>query len=393
MAEYGITDQGFVRKRLDEILETKNEGTRGVFGADINLAPQSPDGQINGLAALSDDQLWQIAEYAYNATDPAKATNAALSSLVKINYITRQGDKATRATLTALGTPGVNVPAGQLISAAGGSTTVRTLAAFTFSELGSASVLADCTVVGPVEIGANLLTNIDTPVFGWASVTNPAAALTGRLRETDAELRLRQQRSPGANSQNMVDSLYGLVGDVPGVTFLNVIDNKGDDIDPVTLLAGHSFEVIVVGGAPDELAQAIWRTMPFGIGNAGTSNGNAIDAQGHTQVVNYTIPADVPIYVIAEIHKRTGYPADGDANMKQAIVDYANGDLVQGREFIPGAPVIYSELYTPINTIPFHDIKGLFIGTAPAPVGEDNIPIDLRQASKFTTANIQIIEV
>jgi len=386
---FGLTDQGFSRKRLADILESKNQEVRGVFGPDINLNPQSPDGQINGLAALSDDQLWQIAEYTYNATDPDKATGAAQSSLVKLNYIQRQPAIATRVTLAAVGTPGVTVPAGRLIS--GGSVQVRTLAAFTFSVGGTAAPLADCTVTGPVEIPPDTLTVFDTPVAGWTSVTNPLEGRTGRHRETDGELRLRQRRSTGANSQNMIDSLYALVGDVDGVTYLNVIDNKGDDPD-ANGLAGHSFEVIVVGGDPDAIAQAIWRAMPFGIGNQGNTTGTAIDRNGHPQTVYYTIPTDVPIYVIAELLKHAQYPADGDALIKQAIVDYAEKRLVEGRGFSTGEDVIRTELYTPINSVPFHDILNLYIGIAPAPTGEDNIPIDLRQTSKFTVTNISIIE-
>lgn len=389
---YGLNEQGFSRKRLDEILEEKNQATRGVFGNDINLAPQSPDGQMNGLAALSDDQLWQIAEYSYNATDPDKATGPAQSSLVKLNYITRQPALATTVTLAATGTPGVTIQPGQLVGVAGGSVKVRTRTAFTFAGSGNATVVADVTETGPIEIEAGLLTVIETPVAGWNTVTNPLKALTGRNRETDAELRLRRERSKGANSQNMLDSLIGLVGDVPGVGFLNVLENRRDPVDPETGLPGHSFEVIVDGGDPTAIAQAIWRAFPFGIGDEGNTMAYATDRQGHLQPIQFTRPIDEPVYVIATIRKRAGYPSDGDDLLKQAIVDYANGDLVQGRGFGTGDDVIYSELYTPLNWVPFHDIVDLFIGLAPDPTERDNIPIGLRETSQFNVQNITILD-
>lgn len=389
---YGLNDQGFQRKRLDEILEEKNQATRGVFGNDINLAPQSPDGQINGLAALSDDQLWQIAEYAYNATDPHKATGPALSSLVKLNYITRQQALATSVTLASTGTPGVTIPAGQLVGMAGSNIRVRTRTAFTFGAGGNATVIADVTETGPITLPAGTMTIIDTPVAGWNTVTNPLQGLTGRDRETDAELRLRRSRSVGANSQNMIDSLYSLVGDVPGVTFLNVLQNREDVVDPDTGLKPHSFEVIVEGGDPALIAQAIWRAYPFGIADNGNTTAFATDRQGHLQTIQFTRPVDVPIYVIAVIRKREGYPADGDDLLKQAVVDYSEGNLVQGRGFNTGQDVIYSELYTPLNQVPFHDIVDLFIGTAPDPTERNNIPISLRETARFTVQNISIVE-
>lgn len=390
--DYGITDTGFNRKRLNEILASKNAGTISVFGEDINLAPQSPDGQINGLAALSDDQLWQIAELAYDATDPDKAVGDALSSLVKLNYITRQEEKASFVVLEGFSAAGVFLPAGQLVSVPGGSVRVRTRDGVTIPAGGSALIEADCTVAGPISIAAGLLTNIDTPVVGWDSVTNPSPAVAGRYRETDGQLRLRRARSVGTRSQGMVDSLRGRVGDVDGVLYLNVLDNKTDTTDS-NGLTPHSFEVIVTGGEPNAIAQAIWDTMPFGIGWQGNTTASAIDAQGIVQTVPFTRPVDVPIYMILNLHKRSDYPADGDTRIKEAIVSFAEGDLINGRGYTTGDDVIFTELYAPANVVEGMDIVSMFIGTAPAPAGAANIPIAIRETARFSTSRITINSV
>lgn len=386
----GYTSAGFERKRFDEILSDKNEAQKQVFGPDINLAPQSPDGQISGLAALSDDQLWQIAEYAVNATDPDNATGHTLSKLVEINFIERLGEAATRLIIRSTGTPGVTIPAGQIVGEENGSLTATTVSAFTFSSAGTADVVALLDVTGPQEVPDSTMRDIRTPQAGWISADNPAAGIVGRNRETDAELRLRRVRSIGTNSQNLIDSLIGRLGNLEGISHANVIQNRGDVVD-ANGLTPHSFEAIVVGGESNVIAQTIWETFPFGIGINGSTSGNAIDKQLVIQVVPFTRAAAVPIYVEVTLEKGSNYPGDGDDKIKQAIVDYSKGVLVQGRGFFVGDKVVYTELYTPVNTVPGQEIVSLKIGRAPGSLAEANVDITIREYSDFSTANITIV--
>lgn len=388
----GYTSAGFERKRFDEILSDKNEAQKQVFGPDINLAPQSPDGQISGLASLADDQLWQIAEYAVNATDPDNATGHTLSKLVEINFIERLGEAATRLIISCTGTPGVTIPVGQIIGEENGSLTATTISAFTFSSTGTADVVALLDVTGPQEVPAGTMRDIRTPQAGWISADNPSAGIVGRNRETDAELRLRRVRSIGTNSQNLIDSLIGRLGNLAGISHANVIQNRTDVVDSDGLTP-HSFEAIVVGGETNAIAQTIWETFPFGIGINGSTSGNAIDKQLVIQVVPFTRAAAVPIYVEVELEKGANYPGDGDDKIKQAIVDYSKGVLVQGRGFFVGDKVVYTELYTPVNTVPGQEIVSLKIGRAPGSLAEANVDITIREYSDFTVDHITIVGV
>ena len=73
---YGLTEDGFNRKRLDVIQQEKTEELKGVYGDELNTQPQSPAGQQIGIAAQSDDQLWQIAEAILQGMDPDTSTGA-----------------------------------------------------------------------------------------------------------------------------------------------------------------------------------------------------------------------------------------------------------------------------------------------------------------------------
>jgi Uncharacterized homolog of phage Mu protein gp47 len=385
----GYTPEGFERKRLPEILADKNQAQLAALGPDLNLAPETADGQISGLMALSDDQLWQIAEYAVNATDPDNATFATLSNLVKLNFIERLGPAPTMLVMALTGTPGVTIAAGQLIGEEDGSLTALTTAPFTFAVDGTANAAAALTITGPIEVAATTFTKIITPQAGWISATNPSVGIVGRDVETDAELRLRRARSTGTNSQNMIDSLKGKLANISGMVSSDVIENKTDVVD-ANGLTPHSFEAVVIGGDTNVIAQTIWDTYPFGIGWQGNTSGIAIDKQGTLQVVPFTRAVAVSVYVA--VHRTTlpGYPATGDADMKQAIVDYANGDLVPGRGFFMGDTVVRTELYTPVNTVPDHNITDVFIARTPAPAGTANLPMTVREYPTFLVANITV---
>ena len=66
MSDYGITETGFKRKRLDQILDELNGAVKAVFGDNFNVSPESPDGQINGVIAEVFANLWEGFEESYH---------------------------------------------------------------------------------------------------------------------------------------------------------------------------------------------------------------------------------------------------------------------------------------------------------------------------------------
>ena len=113
---FGLSDTGFSIKRLDDILADKNTAVTDVFGPDINLTPQSPDGQINGTLSESDADLWELALAVYNAFNPSAATGNALSALVQLNGINRAGATPSTVSLDLTGINTTVIPAGSLVS-------------------------------------------------------------------------------------------------------------------------------------------------------------------------------------------------------------------------------------------------------------------------------------
>lgn len=385
----GITSTGFKRKRLDEIKTDLEALFKSVYGNNLNTSPESPDGQIIGLLAGSFSDLWEIAEGAYNAFNPSAATGVTLSNLVQINGITRNEASSSIASLTFTGTDGTNIPSGTIISHVVSQEQFATQASVVITG-GAANVDAASVNTGLIEASAGTLTEIETPITGVNSVTNIEDANIGSERETDIELRARRLRSLAISAQSTVDSLYAVVSNLDFVTQVAVLENDTDITDS-NGLPPHSVQVIVVGGLDADIGNAIWLNKPAGINSFGDESVEIFDSQGLSHTINFSRPDTIDIYVRVELTKFSNYPADGDNLIKQAIVDYANGNLVNGRGFGLGDDVIFSELYTPINSIVGHQIDELYISVSPVPTSQSNIIIGIGEISNFTVDNIEII--
>lgn len=389
MSDFGISSTGFKRKRLDQLLEELNDETKAIFGDNFDVSAESPDGQINGTISESNANLWEIAEESYNAFNPSAATGVTLSNLVQLNGITRLPATSSRVGLTLSGTPGTIIPAGNLVSTSDSNSQFTTEVDITLDGGGLGSVFGAAVNTGPITALAGTVTVIDTPLTGWDSVTNSADATPGTNEETDVELRARRERSIARDAQAIIDAIFAGVSNTPGVTSVTVLENDTDVTD-INGLPPHSFEVIVVGGSDTDIGDVIWLKKPAGILSFGTTTVQIFDSQGIPHDISFARPTQVDIYVEVDVTAFSDYPADGDDQIKQAIVDYANGDLIAGRGFELSEDVIYTRLYTPINSVQGHEITGLRIGTSPNPTGTSNIPITATEISNFIISNIAV---
>lgn len=106
----------------------------------------------------------------------------------------------------------------------------------------SSPVTFQCQDVGPISCPANSLTEILTPIGGWASITNPTAGVTGRFIETDAELRIRRANSIRLAGNATVEAIRAhLLQNVPGVTSALVFENQTMIQEEIDIVFANAF--------------------------------------------------------------------------------------------------------------------------------------------------------
>lgn len=238
--------------------------------------------------------------------------------------------------------------------------------------------------VGPFEQPAGTIDTIATPVFGWDSVTNPVDAAIGNYLETDDELRARFRNTKFERATNVIESLYSAILALTGVSDIKIYENDTDVIDS-NGVNGHSFLVIVDGGLGTEIAQAIWDNKPVGILSQGNTTVTVLDSQQLPHDVSFSRPTQVNIYISMDITKDSNFPQDGEDLIKQKLIEFIDSLKI-------GDDIVYSRLYTPINSVPGFQVNSLFVGTTPSPVGTSNVTINFDEICNINTSFIEITE-
>lgn len=401
----GVTSAGFEAKRLADVEADAAEQLRTIVDPESgeSLQPdfgsEDPAMQVVHVPLEGVGLAWEAAQLIYQQFDPKAATGPSQSNLVQLNGIKRQDASPSTVILQLTGTPATVIPAGQLASDVNNVNQWETLAEVELDGTGVGSVQAASLAVGPITADIGTIINIVTPYAGWTGVTNLAAATPGRNVETDTELRQRRDRSTMAPAASPVESVYANLANITGVTYARVRQNNTllTDSDGIP---GKSVAAVVVGGEDLDIAYTLLARTGIASAWYGNTSQVLFDAQGEPYTVSWTRPTPLVTYVDIELEivNPNIFPADGLQQIKDAIRTYAQGgapalgidDGFSTSGFPPGATVLWSRLFTPINFIPGHRVVSLFIGTSPNPTGTADIPTPWDQVPLFLDDNIDI---
>lgn len=404
----GVTETGFEAKRLSAVI-TDAEAALALIVDPVSgetLEPdfgsEDPAMQLVKVPLDAVGAAWEVAQVVFDQFDPTKATGAALSALVALNGLQRQPSTASTVTLTLTGTPGTYIPAGQLVSDQDNTVQWQTDDDVTLSGAGTGTTSATALTFGPIEAAAGVLDSIVTPLPGWANVTNATAASVGRYVETDTELRLRRSKSTMAPAASPVESVYANLANIAGVTYVRVYQNNTLTTDSRGI-APKSVAAVVVGGSDEDIAMELLARTGVSAGWFGTTTVTLYDVQNEPYAVRFSRPTPKPIYieVTIQVTNASVFPGDGVQQIKDAIVAYAQGgapalgvdDGFSDVGFPPGAPVIVSRLYTPLNFVPGHRVVSLKVSATDPPLTATDVPMLWNEVGFFDAANIDVVIV
>jgi len=119
MTTFGLTDQGLVIKRLEDVKAEIESGLQTVLGVGINLLPTELLGQIVGIFSEREALIWELMEVVYNSQYPATATGTSLDNVVAITAIERLAATKSTAVGVATGTQGTIITSGAVVSVNG----------------------------------------------------------------------------------------------------------------------------------------------------------------------------------------------------------------------------------------------------------------------------------
>lgn len=109
--EYGVTVNGFVRKRLPEIREDIFKSLEQNLGSTVSRQPNSMIGVLVGVYAAELDRMWQLLERDYYDCSPISASEGSLDNTLAYTNVQRKKAQASYLYAVCYGRSGMVLPA------------------------------------------------------------------------------------------------------------------------------------------------------------------------------------------------------------------------------------------------------------------------------------------
>lgn len=314
----GITDEGFdvpVYETIQADLRAEFEAEEG-SGVTPSYARGTILGAITTALAIVLANVWEALRDVYDSYRVSAATGRNLDNLCELVGVVRREATNSTVSLTCNGVAATVIPSASLVEDTAGNTW-RTRSTLTLNGSGTGSVAAECTSIGAISAPAGTITTIRSPVSGWTTVTNVAAATTGFARETDTELRQRRLSALSSGTNGTRGGIKSLVESVGEVDVALVADNSSGTtttVGAITLppnsLAVVVFPASLSAEAEDEIAEAIYASSPAGIEMIGTETVTVNGADGGTFDVKFNYATSAAVTVNATVVLDPDYDLD-----------------------------------------------------------------------------------
>lgn len=311
-----FTPDGLQIQTFEEIYNELVEGYRAIYGADINLDPDTADGQRIGIAAKAQLDLQTALLQLYNGLSPSLAQGQDLNRNIQYAGLVRRA--ATRSTwdITVTANATTELYSGYTIKDDGGSEWVKetavtipagdTVVTFTAKELGAVEGLAGSQFEQVTVIPS--VTAFDAP----------ASATVGIEEETDQELRQRREDSTELPAFSTIGSISAKLNNITGVTDAYVHENDTPDYDPALDLNAHSIWAVVEGGEVSAIAELLAKEKTGGAGTKGDTEFTYMETLTRPDGTEYTVPHVmrfdrpdiVPVYITVNATRTGAEPVD-----------------------------------------------------------------------------------
>ncbi|HDL8120432.1 TPA: baseplate J/gp47 family protein [Yersinia enterocolitica] len=324
-----------------DLFQTLSDAYKSIYGQDIDLDQESPDGQRVAIEAQARTDIEASIQWLYSQMDPDFNTGDMQQIIAKLHGLyLRPGSRSQRDLNVATDRP-VFLYSGykirdqsnqvwfvrQNVTIPAGTTTVT----FFAQDFGKVTGLI-----------ADTFTQL-TPELGVLSITADAVAVVGRDEETPEEFRQRRNRSLENPATGSTGAIFAKVAQLTGVTDLNVGENDTKIDDVLTGIPANSIWLVAEGGSVSEIVEVMVKQKGGGTGTKGGVIGRYIETlirpDGTTLQIAHDMQFDRPIYKPLHINltakrKVTNDPVDLDT-LKEALAKRVMhiGEEIDANEF------------------------------------------------------------
>lgn len=324
-----------------DLFQSLSNGYKAIYGQDIDLDQESPDGQRVAIEAQARADVEAALQWLYSQMDPDFNTGDMQQIIAKLHGLyLRPGSRSQRDLKVATDRPvllysgyKIRDQANQVwfvrqdITVPAGTTTVT----FFAQKFGKVTGLVSDT-----------FTQL-TPELGILSIVSDTAVVVGRDEETPEQFRQRRNRSLENPATGSTGAIFAKVAQLAGVTDLNIGENDTKFDDPDTGIPANSIWLVVEGGAVSEIVEVMVKQKGGGTGTKGSITGRYVESlvrpDGSILQIAHDLQFDRPVYKPLHIRitarrKTTNDPVDQDS-LKEALAsrELHIGESIDANEF------------------------------------------------------------
>ena len=340
-----IDANGFKAESFTEILTRLSNGLKNIYGQDINLDQDSPDGQQLGIQANIISDFQDLALYIYNSMDPDLADGANFDKLLKLLARTRLPSSRSTVDIEIVLNKTVSIPASYTIKDLNNQNwiigTAQTL------DAGTHLVSFYSEDWGNITAEPNTINEQVTILTEVVSINNPENAISGRDEESIVQVRERRNKILEINASSTIGSIIGKILDLNGVIDAVPYENMTKIYDPVRDIQPNSYWIVVKGGDISQISEIIAKDKTGGTGLKGKVETVYIEkfvrkdgsVREFYHDVKFDRPTEVSIHIKFKVSRKISTQSIDIEHIKETLAN---------KEFYIAQNITVTELYSTI---------------------------------------------
>jgi uncharacterized phage protein gp47/JayE len=378
-----LTPQGYVADTFNDIFNQFITGLKGIYGDDILVDPDDPDGQLAGILAQMRADIEGTLLAIYQANDPDNATGAWLEQKVAYAGLERRAAQYSYLRDVALtGSAGGLIKSGVILRDDSGIQWVSQTDV-TLDDDGNGVQDFRSQTLGQYQVAADVPLTIVTVVAGWQTAVTQYASETGLEEETDPQLLARFYRSRSKPAVNCVDGTVADIYALPDVSEVVPLENSGDMID-VNGVKAHTVNYVVDGGDNSQIAKAIYRNWP-GTGLQGDVSIAVTRYSGNTVDIQFDRPVPVDVATEITVGRRKNFTY---VDTSQIVTQ------VLAMQFAIGESVYQADVSDVVNQTSGVYVKSILLGRESDELTDvDILKMAAREKARFLSGNVTVTVV
>ena len=393
MSDYQfIASTGVIIPDTATLREQVENEFRDVFGQEIDLSPETPQGALVTMEVENRDAIARNNAELANQINPDIAGGIFLDAIWAL--MGGQRLSATHSFLTNVefaGVPQTLIPKGSLAETQAGDA-FETTSVLIIGNDGVTKGDMRSVETGPVGCGAGELVRVASSVLGWETVNNPADAVLGRVAESDIRTRRRRRNTLAKNTVSVGEAITSALYNIESVESLSYRENYTDAdqvIDGVPLVK-HSIYVCVDGGPREEIAVALLRTKTVGAAYNGSETVEVTEpSSGHVYNVKFDRPKEITVFCRVTVRKS---PFDAQTLIPDAVEKWVAGETDTDDGLAVGRDVSSFEIAAAVNAAePRLFVLKVELSTDGVTWSTDVIPVQVNAVARLRRNAVQVV--